>query len=49
MRISRSAIGLFLFTFLGANIHFTNANAATFASGTPCVANYAPGKFSKFS
>ena len=36
MRIRRSAIGLFLFAILGANIQFTNANAATFASGTPC-------------
>jgi hypothetical protein len=36
MRIRRSAIGLFLCAILGANIQFTNANAATFASGTPC-------------
>jgi hypothetical protein len=36
MRIRRSEIGLFLVAILGANIQFTNANAATFASGTPC-------------
>jgi hypothetical protein len=36
MRIRRSAIGLFLCAILGANTQFTNANAATFASGTPC-------------
>ena len=36
MRIRRSAIGLFLFAILGANIQFTSANAATLGSGTPC-------------
>lgn len=36
MRFRRSAIGLFLVAILAANTQFTSANAATFASGTPC-------------